>query len=166
MPVATKLPSKAQLQELFENRDGALYWRKTISTMARAGRKAGCTNSRGYLVVGLNYKKYLIHRLIWVMHGNDPVAVIDHINGNTTDNRIENLRASTHTENMCNAKRSRRNTSGIKGVSWNKSSRKWIGSVWYQQKMYKTPAFEIKEQCAEAVRMLRLELHGEFACHG
>lgn len=132
----------------------------------RSGGRAGCTNGRGYLIVGIKYKKYLVHRLIWVMHGNDPAAVIDHINGDKLDNCIENLRASSHAENMCNAKLSKRNTSGIKGVSWSKSMRKWIGSVWHQHKIYKTPPFDSKEDCAKAVKILRDELHGAFACHG
>ena len=165
MPAATQLPTKEQLDELFDYRDGALYWRKSSSTLAPAGSKAGCVNGRGYLVVGINYKKYLVHRLIWVMHGNDPVAVLDHINGDTTDNRIENLRASTHTENMCNARRSKRNTSGVKGVSWSKTMNKWVGSVWFKRKIYTTQPFEQKDQCAEAVKALRSELHGEFARH-
>ena len=165
MPAATQLPAKEQLDELFDYRDGALYWRKSSSTLAPAGSKAGCVNGRGYLVVGINYKKYLVHRLIWVMHGNDPVAVLDHINGDTTDNRIENLRASTHTENMCNARRSKRNTSGVKGVSWSKTMNKWVGSVWFKRKIYTTQPFEQKDQCAEAVKVLRSELHGEFARH-
>jgi len=165
MPAATQLPTKEQLDELFEYRDGALYWRKAGSTLAPAGSKAGCVNGRGYLVVGIKYKKYLVHRLIWVMHGNGPVAVLDHINGDTTDNRIENLRASTHTENMCNARRSKRNTSGIKGVSWSKTMNKWVGSVWFERKIYTTQPFEQKDQCAEAVKALRSELHGEFARH-
>ncbi len=166
MPAATQLPTKEQLDELFEYREGALYWRKTVSALAPAGGKAGAVNGRGYFVVGLNYKKYLIHRLVWVMHGNEPVEVIDHVNGDITDNRIENLRASTHTENMCNAKRSKRNSSGVKGVSWSKRERKWMGSVWYQHKIYKTPGFDSKEDCANAVKTLRLRLHGEFTCHG
>jgi hypothetical protein len=166
MPAATSLPSKDQLDELFEYRDGNLYWRKTVSTLAQAGTKAGCVNGRGYVAVGLHYKKYLVHRLIWVMHGNDPVDVIDHINGDVTDNRIENLRASTHAENMCNARISKRNSSGIKGVSWSKSTNKWVGSVWFEHKIYKTPGFEKKEECAESVKTLRASLHGEFACHG
>jgi len=166
MPAATQLPTKEQLDELFDYRDGALYWRETVSALAPAGSKAGAVNGRGYLAVGIKYKKYLVHRLIWVMHGNDPVAVIDHINGDPLDNHIENLRASSHAENMCNAKLSKRNTSGIKGVSWSKSLRKWVGSVWHEHKLYKTQAFDSKSDCAKAVKDLRADLHGAFACHG
>jgi len=165
MPAATPLPPTEQLHELFEYRDGSIYWKVMRSGMGKVGSRAGCVNGRGYLVVGINFKKYLVHRIVWAMHGNEPVQVLDHISGDTTDNRIENLRAVTHGANMCNAKRSKRNTSGIKGVSFQASTGKWIGSVWHKKQLYKTPPFACKDQCAAAVKQLRCELHGEFARH-
>ena len=65
-------------------------------------------------------KIYSIHRIIWEMF-NGPIPtgmVIDHMNGNPWDNRIENLRVVTHRQNVQNAKKSKRNTSGITGVRW------------------------------------------------
>jgi len=165
LPAATDLPSTEELHELFEYRDGALYWKTTKSGMAKAGSKAGCVNGRGYLVVGINFKKYLVHRIIWAMHGNDPAVMLDHINGDTADNRIENLRAATYESNNCNARLSKRNTSGYKGVSWNSTTKKWFGTVQHQHKIYKTPAFDCKHKCAEAVKTLRCELHGDFTRH-
>lgn len=153
------------LHKLFEYKDGFLYWKITRCSLALKGSKAGCLNGRNYYVVGIDRKKYLVHRIIWAMHGNEPVEVLDHVNGDTTDNRIQNLRAATFTSNMCNMKRSKRNFSGIKGVSWSRATGKWAGSVWYQRKLYKTPDFESKEECAKAVKKLRCELHGDFARH-
>ena len=59
-----------------------------------------------------------VHRLVWMMHNNwkEPIGVIDHINGNTLDNRIENLRDVTHTENMTN--RSNASQYGIETWYW------------------------------------------------
>jgi hypothetical protein len=165
MPAAVPLPSTETLRELFEYRDGSLYWKATRCAAAKAGEKAGCINRRGYLVVGLNFKKYLVHRIVWVMHGNEPAPVIDHINGNTLDNRIENLRSCTHQENMRNSKRSRLNTSGIKGVSWSERDKKWVGYVQHQKKLHRVGAFASKTKCAAAVSELREKLHGAFARH-
>ena len=165
LPAATDLPPTEELHELFEYRNGALYWKTTKSGMAKAGSQAGCVNGRGYLVVGINFKKYLVHRIIWAMHGNDPAVMLDHINGDTADNRIENLRAATYESNNCNARLSKRNTSGYKGVSWNSTAKKWFGTVQHQHKIYKTPAFDCKHKCAEAVKALRCELHGDFTRH-
>jgi hypothetical protein len=107
----------------------------------------------------------MTHRLIWIMHGNDPVPMLDHINGNQLDNRIENLRPANASENQRNQKLRKDSTSGIKGVSWHKESRKWVGQVWHQRKLYKAGSFHDKDECAAAVAQLRTSLHGEFARH-
>jgi hypothetical protein len=165
VPAATQLPLTEDLHKLFEYRDGAIYWKIMRSGMAKAGSQAGCVNGRGYFVVGINLKKYFVHRIIWAMHGNEPVVMLDHINGDTADNRIENLRAATYESNNCNARLSKRNTSGYKGVSWNSAVKKWMGTVQHEHKIYKTPAFDCRHKCAEAVKALRCELHGEFTRH-
>ena len=165
MPAPVELPSTKELHELFEYRDGSLYW-KVRRGGANVGNKVGCANGEGYLAVGINYKKYLVHRIIWAMHGRKPVAVIDHINSNKLDNRIENLRAADHVINTRNAKLRKDSTSGIKGVSWCKREKKWAGQIWHQGRLYRAGYFKDKEECACAVRKLREALHGEFARHG
>lgn len=165
MPAAIDLPPTDQLHEFFEYCDGTLYWKVTRGSLAPAGSKAGCISRRGYLVVGINFKKYLVHRIVWAMHGNDPEVMLDHINGDMADNRIENLRAATYESNNCNARLSKRNTSGYKGVSWNSAVKKWMGTVQHEHKIYRTPAFDCKHKCAEVVKALRSELHGEFTRH-
>jgi hypothetical protein len=113
------------LHELFEYRDGEFYWRKRPNSRVLAGAKAGNEDSLGYTFIAYKRKKYALHRLIfWKEHGYLP-AEVDHIDGNPRNNRIENLRAATHLENMRNAKLRKDNTSGIKGVCWNKTDKKW-----------------------------------------
>lgn len=165
MPAPVELPPTKELHELFEYRDGSLYW-KVRRGKAGTGKKAGCVNKEGYLVVGIKYKKCLVHRIVWAMHGNEPVRVLDHINNDRQDNRIENLRAADWTINARNASVRKDSTSGIKGVSWHKESRKWIGQVWHENKIYKTKHYEDKNECAAAVKALRESLHGKFAHHG
>lgn len=73
-------------------------------------------NTKGYFYGRLLEQRYLRHRVIWKMaHGNDPDE-IDHINRNPADNRIENLRASTRSENNINRRMSKYNTSGHVGI--------------------------------------------------
>jgi len=69
----------------------------------------------------------LAHRIIWKMvHGEIPEGmVIDHINGNPFDNRLENLRMVTHTENCRNARSHTTNKTGLKGIAWDKKNEKW-----------------------------------------
>jgi hypothetical protein len=160
------MPSREELNALFEYKDGKLYRRPgACAGRVKAGAPAGCPDGKGYLAVSIKTKKYLVHRIVWVMHGRPAAPFIDHINGDKLDNRIENLRAADYWINNRNAKLSKRNTSGIKGVSWSKRENAWVGSVWCRQIIYRTAKFTNKEDCATAVRELRIELHGEFARH-
>jgi hypothetical protein len=152
------------LHELFEYRDGKLY-RRCAVPRGKAGSEVGCLNQKGYLIVSVNGKKYGVHCLIWLMHGNPPVKMLDHINGDRADNRIENLRAADSARNQYNSRLSASNTSGIKGVSWCRTNKRWIGQIWYKKQLYRAGLFKDKQECAEAVAKLRLELHGEFARH-
>jgi hypothetical protein len=151
-----------KVKELFDYKDGELFWKK-IGPNKRTDRPAGTVNRDGYRRIKYMYKLYAVHRLVWTYHGNAPVAFIDHINGDVLDNRIENLRAATHSQNCMNTRLRSDNTSGIKGVRWSKLKQKWIGTVGVNYKNYCAGEFDTKEKAAEAVAKLRQELHGEFA---
>jgi len=163
------VPSDAELtgeylHKLLEYRDGKLFW-KVNRGKAHAGDEAGCVGNRGYVLIVVNGKQRMAHRLVWIMHGKEPVPMLDHIDGDQLNNRIENLRPITVSQNQRNTKLRKDSTSGIKGVSWQKQTNKWIGQVWHQKKLYRTEAFQDKDQCAAAVKKLRESLHGEFARH-
>ena len=130
------------------------------------GKRVDTLNTQsGYMQLRLGNRQYRAHRVVWFLHyGEQPPQYIDHINGDRTDNRPENLREACHHTNLANAKRSTRNTSGVKGVQ--RSGNKWIGSVGFKgERHYVGPFTEIAE--AEiAVRQLREQLHGDFTNHG
>lgn len=91
-----------------------------------AGKSAFETNSKGYRVATINGKKILAHRAVWAFaYGSWPKLELDHINGDRSDNRIENLRAVTFSENHKNTKMKRSNTSGYNGVSIIKETGRW-----------------------------------------
>lgn len=75
-----------------------------------------------------NKSMTLMHRL---MLGAVQSQLIDHVNGDKLDNRIKNLRFSNKEGNALNAKIRLNNTSGVKGVAWNKAARKWIAQIGY-----------------------------------
>lgn len=87
---------------------GELYWRTHVYKKF-IGRPAGHFRRYGYRGIMINGKNIIVHRLIWLyVYGKEPSGVIDHINGITSDNRIENLRDVDCGENSRNNKRHRK----------------------------------------------------------
>lgn len=118
----------------------------------------------GYFTAHFKGKVYYVHRLIWKMvNGVDPIQ-IDHINMNKQDNRISNLREVNRSQNMCNTRKHRDNTSGVKGVSYSAKKNRWYSIV-------NTEGFRLhrvhltKEEAVKAVREDRIQLHKEMARH-
>ena len=114
--------------------NGVLYWERPKSNRIRKGDVAGTEHGNGYLKVRLGDKVYYAHRLVYYMHHGWMPEQIDHINGNRSDNRIDNLRAATKSQNALNSRMPKNNTSGVKNVSWCKSTsadiaaRRWHSS--------------------------------------
>lgn len=80
-----------------------LVWAKSPGRKIRVGSFAFATKSpQGYLVGGFRGKRYYAHRVLWLMYYGPTDAFIDHINGNTLDNNIDNLRAVTEEVNKQN----------------------------------------------------------------
>lgn len=118
------------VRELFDcdPKSGALYWRARSNSRVKAGALAGHFQPRtGYICVTIKGQKYRAHRLIWLhVYGRWPDGELDHINNNRIDNRISNLRPATPSQNKWNLTRPSHNTSGQKGISWDKRSNKWL----------------------------------------
>jgi hypothetical protein len=88
---------------------------------------------------------------------------VDHINRNGLDNRRENLRQCSRAENSWNTEKPVTNTSGFKGVYWDKSRRKWLVLVKKRGKCFSGGRFTLKEQAIESYNELVRKHHGEFA---
>jgi hypothetical protein len=92
-----------------------------------AGSRAGYLHHSGYRIIEINSKTFLEHRLAWFYCFMEwPYNNIDHIDRNTQNNRIDNLRDVNHSKNMCNRNINTNNTSGFPGVS--KYNKKWKAS--------------------------------------
>lgn len=126
-----------QVREKFNYHNGELIWRYSPSNNTPAGSVAGSLNSNGYLLVSVNDITYRVHRLIWLWHyGYLPENDIDHINRDKSYNFIENLREVSRQCNMRNIGNLKNNTSGVKGVYWNKQAKKWKVQIKVYYKTY------------------------------
>jgi len=110
------------VQSIFDYQDGNL--------IRKIGREidlgvAGFKTPKGYIKVKIGKKAHAAHRIIFLWHHGFLPDVIDHIDGNKSNNKIENLRSATKAENSANQKIRTTNTSGMKGVSWQTANKKW-----------------------------------------
>ncbi|MFC5423263.1 HNH endonuclease [Bosea eneae] len=125
---------------------------------------AGTPDRSGYIRVILNKQSWPAHRLIWAIHyGVEPPALIDHVNGDTADNRIENLRAASRTQNNANSAVSSRNASGFKGVSRHKATGKWQAYIKVNGKGKHLGVFSDPVEAHAAYCAAAAETFGDFA---
>lgn len=163
--------TRKRLRELLEYdaKEGVLRWRVKQRNGSEAGSIAGCVDAAngGYRKIRIGQRLYLSHRLIWFMEkGRWPKEEIDHINGDRSDSRLENLRLATRGQNRCNAKLPSTNTSGAKGIYWDKQLRKWRARVKYEGRKYYFGSFASIDEAAAAASAGRAQLHGKYANHG
>lgn len=108
-------------------------------------------DGRGYCQCVILARHYNAHRVIWFYHtGEWPEGEIDHINGVPADNRIENLRVVTSTQNSKNIRRRRDNLSGITGVSWNPLTKTWRVRISDNRKQIEVGSFADKASAVAA----------------
>jgi hypothetical protein len=113
----------------YNENTGVLTWKSTRGS-SKAGTQAGHITKAGYRYVHTCGKIYPAHRLAWLLVYKEYVTSdIDHINRIKTDNRISNLRVVSRQENSRNKGLTKANKSGIKGVSLNTRTGKWISQI-------------------------------------
>jgi hypothetical protein len=152
-----------EVKELFDYINGQLFWKIKPCVRVNVGDVAGCLVDKGYIQVTYRYRQYCVHRLIWEWHyGSIPEGyIIDHIDGNSLNNKIENLRMATDSQNQHNSKKPKNNTSGIKGVS--PSRGKWKVTIYLNDKGYFFGRFDDLELAELIADEARIKLHGRYA---
>ncbi|EFL4461577.1 MULTISPECIES: HNH endonuclease [Enterobacteriaceae] len=129
-----------------------------------AGSVVGTLSTHGYRKIMVDKVAYAAHRLAWLyVYGNFPGGEIDHINRDRCDNRIVNLRIASRKDNARNKGVSKRNTSGAKGVSWDRQTKKWRAQISVSGKSISIGRFDKKSDAVIAYGLYAVSHFGEFA---
>tara|TARA_E500000318_G_C3530232_1_gene200160 strand:+ start:173 stop:694 length:522 start_codon:yes stop_codon:yes gene_type:complete len=156
------LPSQKKLQELFDYRNGELYWKEKRSTSIDLSKPAGNIDKFGYRTIKIEGQTYKAHRLVWKYHcGKDPKEFIDHIDGNRSNNNMENLREATTQQNGYNRGPSKNNKLGIKGVC--KYKNKYIAEIVINGKRKYLGFFDTIEEARLAREESEIKFFKEFS---
>jgi hypothetical protein len=151
--------------ECFEYREGKLYWKKVAhkSKDYLVGKEAGSIHPTGYRYVTWLGKSHKVHRLIFVLAYGYLPPEIDHVNNNRLDNRLENLRPATRSENQCNRFALSNNKSGYPGVNWHKHAKSWYVRVMKDGKSHIIGYFKDLELAGLVATEARSLYHGAYA---
>lgn len=170
------------LNECFKYENGKLFWKKRPREHFKSDNAFGSWNTRfsgkeaGSVIytdkegvvprvcICVSNRRIYRNVAIWIMHnGSIPSKMeVDHKNTDTIDDKIENLRLATRSQNACNQGITRKNTSGLKGVSWCNTYQAWVVYVGKNRSVKYIGRFKSKFEAAEARAKAALEIHGEF----
>lgn len=165
LPQRKKLPSPGRLRSLFsyDPSCGHLVRRIGVSRAA-AGKIAGTTRG-GYLICNVDGISYYVHRLVWMhYYGDQPPDLIDHIDNDGMNNRIENLRAATMAQNRRNSRGHRGSRAGMKGAHY--YEHRFYSKIEVNGKVIRLGSFKTAEEAAAAYRQAATKYHGAFARTG
>jgi hypothetical protein len=163
------LPDNEVLDELldYDPNTGVFKWKKFRGNTAKAGSIVSNLTDGGYKMICVNARHYMAHRIAYKMfYKRDPNGILDHIDGDTTNNKIANLRVASAKQNQGNSKMPRHNTSGLKGVTWSKKSNKWAAQIKQGNKKIWLGVYDDKNDAHQAYMKAAAEYFGEFANSG
>jgi hypothetical protein len=151
----------------YDPKTGRFWWRVTLSNRAVAGTVAGAFDSKGYRNVMIDGRNYKASRLAWaIMTGEWPPETIDHRDGNPRNDRWDNLRLATYSQNNTNRRNARNNTTGLKGARPHKITGRYQARIFVNGQHCHLGYFTHAEEAHHAYREAAREHHGEFAYTG
>lgn len=157
--------TQERVKELFYYKDGALFYKEN-GTRRFKDKEVGWQEKKiKYKRMSVDCRGFLVHRIIFLFHYGYLPQVLDHIDNNPLNNKIENLRETTNTQNVINTPKVIRKgtTSKYKGVSRSQSNKYWIAQIYLTRKT-KTVLGKFKTERAAALRYIQeAQKHfGEF----
>ncbi len=158
-------PSSEEINRLLEwDALGVPRWRIKTCRKVKVGSIAGSLDETGYRRIGFGGRVYRANRLHYIaVHGSIPEGyMVDHSNNISSDDRIENLRLATDSQNRTNARIRSNNTTGHKGVNVNKKTGKIRAYINIDGKQVHLGMFESVEEASKAYQKASEEHHREF----
>ena len=159
--------TQARIKQMlrYEPETGNFFWRVApVNRPDLVGRRAGCQRPDGYWCIAVDGRVYMAHRLVWLYeHGCFPDAQLDHKDRNRLDGRIANLRKATPNQNTMNSKMPRTNSTGFKGVCWNKRRDKYRVRIGFRGKVVDLGFYKTAPEAARAYDYVARRVFGEFA---
>ena len=157
--------NKEILHQLFEYKNGKLYWKIKPCNSIKIGDVAGYESKNRYIQVSVNKRLEYAHRVIFMMFYGHIPEKIDHIDRNKKNNKIENLRKATNSLNGHNRGINKNNISGVKGVHWHQG--KWVAQITINRKKHYIGRFDSIQYAENALiayrqKMLDWEKHGNL----
>lgn len=155
------------LHELFDYSGGKLFWKVRPASCIQIGDEVGSTNDSkyGYLRVRLRDRRYMVHSLIFMYHHGYMPNLVDHIDGNSENNKIENLREATHSQNGLNKKVRSDSSTGVKNVTFHKPNSKWAVGLSVNGKRKHIGYFDDLELAELVAIEAREKFHGAFSSY-
>jgi len=159
--------TRARLRALlrYNKKTGEFRWRKRPGGGARSDLFAGyVAPHQDRRRIGIDGRVYSAHQLAWFyVTGRWGRPTIDHRDGDGTNNRLNNLRPATRSQNSANSRRPRHNTSGYKGVGLHRGPGKWRATIARKEKKIHLGTFATPQEAHEAYVKAARKLFGKFA---
>lgn len=163
-------PEQLKSELHYDPNTGVWTWLRPRHGRSTKGRVGAFIHNKsrggGHRYIRVNGRRYMSSHLAWLyMTGKWPAHEMDHRNGIESDDRFENLREATHSQNLHNQQYVRKNNSaGLKGVHRNNSKASpWRASIYCNGKRKHLGSFASAVEAYQAYKAASLELHGEFS---
>lgn len=151
----------------YDPNTGWFTWKSTSALRVRPGQRAGTVDGIGYRSISVFGKRFKEHRLAFAwMNGKFPEYLVDHIDGNKSNNAWVNLREATNSQNCSNRDKVRTNRVGLKGVSKSKKNGKYVAQICYSGNNKLLGYFDTPEEAHQTYVAAARKFHGEFANPG
>jgi len=162
--------TQERLKELlhYDPDTGVFTWIKSHGSLNRRflNKEAGSINNTGHRRIGLLGVHYQAHRLVWLyVYGELPKTDIDHKDQNGSNNKLSNLRKTTHQENCKNLSMKSNNKSGFTGVSFDKQREKWAAYITISMKKIHLGRFDDISDAIGARKAANIK-YGFYKNHG